>query len=83
MRGYSLWIIGQLSITFLHQYAKNINAETILFEDHFGTDFSIPGIIFQKKAGEAQHRADDHAYVLHYNNEVAATGGLMLNYNMP
>ncbi len=69
--------------SMLYQYAKDINAEAILFEDHFSTDFSIPGTIFQKKAADEQHRADDHAYVLHYNNEVAATGGLMLNYNMP
>ena len=69
--------------SMLYQYAQNINAEAILFEDHFRTDFSIPGVIFQKKETEAHDRSDDCAYVLQYNNEVAATGGLMLNYNMP
>jgi GNAT superfamily N-acetyltransferase len=69
--------------SMLYQYAQNINAESILFEDHFRTDLRIPGAIFQKKAAEAQGRADDRAYVLQYNDEVAATGGLMLNYNMP
>lgn len=69
--------------SMLYQHAQNINAEAILFEDHFRTDFSIPGVVFQKKEAEAHDRSDDRAYILQYNNEAAATGGLMLNYNMP
>ena len=69
--------------SMLYQYTQNINAEAILFKDHFLTDFSIPGVNFQSKPAEAQDRADDCPYVLYYNDEVVATGGLMLNYNMP
>ena len=72
-----------LLFSMLYQYAQNINAEAILFEDHFRTDYSIPGVIFQQKTAEVQDRSDDRAYVLRQNNEVVASGGLMLNYNMP
>ena len=41
------------------------------------------GAVWGQSKTEAHDRADDCAYVLQYNNEVAATGGLMLNYNMP
>ena len=36
--------------SMLYEYSQNINAEAILFEDHFQTNFDIPGVIFLKKA---------------------------------
>ena len=36
----------------LYEYSQNINAEAILFEDHFQTNFDIPGVIFKKKPVE-------------------------------
>ena len=67
----------------LYEHSQNIQAEAILFEDHFQTNFTIPGIHFQKKIAEADSHPDDRAYLLQLNNEVVATGGLMLNYNIP
>jgi GNAT superfamily N-acetyltransferase len=68
----------------LFEYSQNINAEAILFEDHFQTTFFMPDdVIFQKKTGEENRRNDECEYILKQNNVVVATGGLMLNYNMP
>jgi len=69
--------------SMLYEYSQNINAEAILFKDHYQTNFAIAGVIFQKKTAEENVRDDDRAYILKQNDEVVATGGLMLNYNMP
>lgn len=66
----------------LYEYAQNISAEAILFEDHFQTHFNIPDVIFQKKETE-DVRNDNCQYILKQNGEEVASGGLMLNYNMP
>ncbi len=67
----------------LYEYSQNINAEAILFEDHFQTNFAITDLIFQKKTAEDNSHNDDRGYILKQNGEVVATGGIMLNYNMP
>jgi GNAT superfamily N-acetyltransferase len=67
----------------LFEYSQNISAEAILFEDHFQTIFVMPDVIFQKKTGEENMRNDQCEYILKQNDKVVATGGLMLNYNMP
>ncbi|HXL57022.1 MAG TPA: GNAT family N-acetyltransferase [Chitinophagaceae bacterium] len=69
--------------SMLYEYAKNINAEAILFEDHFQTNLAIPGVIFYKKPAEDNSGADVGGYFLEQNGNVVATGGFMLNYNMP
>ena len=69
--------------SMLYEYSQNINAEAILFEDHFQTNFDIPGVIFLKKPTEDNIGNDVGGYVLEQNGEVVATGGFMLNYNMP
>jgi len=69
--------------SMLYEYAQNIYAEAILFEDHFKTNISIPGVIFRKRRAEDNMGDDTGEYVLEQNGEVVASGGLMLNYNMP
>ena len=67
----------------LFEYAENINAEAVLFEDHFQTTVEIREVIFQEKIPKANSRSDERQYILKHNEDVVATGGLMLNYNMP
>jgi len=73
----------RLLSSMVFEHAQNINAEAILFKDHVQTGFAIPGVIFQKKASEEMVSDNDRQYILEQNGEVVATGGLMLNYNMP
>jgi RimJ/RimL family protein N-acetyltransferase len=67
----------------LFEYAENINAEAILFKDHAQTNVEIPGVVFEKEIAAASNRSDERKYVMKENDEVVATGGFMLNYNMP
>jgi RimJ/RimL family protein N-acetyltransferase len=69
--------------SMLYEYSQNINAEAVLFEDHFITNFDIPGVIFLKKPAEDNIGDGVGGYVLEQNGEVLATGGFMLNYNLP
>jgi GNAT superfamily N-acetyltransferase len=69
--------------SLLFEHAQNIHAEAILFEDDFQTGFTIPGVIFGKKPKKDDAGIDAREYILKQNDEVVATGGLMLNYNMP
>jgi len=72
----------QLS-SMLYEYSQNINAEAILFDDHYLTNLSVPGIIFTKKPEENNNPSDVGGFVLEQAGEVVAAGGFMLNYNLP
>jgi RimJ/RimL family protein N-acetyltransferase len=69
--------------SMLYEYSQNINAEAILFEDHFQTNFEIPGVSFRKVPAGDNPGHDSGEYILERNGEVVATGGFMLNYNIP
>ena len=69
--------------SMLYEHAQNINAEAILFKDRFQTNFSIANTTLQKKTSEESDHADDRKYILKQYDEEVASGGLMLNYNMP
>jgi hypothetical protein len=69
--------------SMLYEYAQNINAEAILFIDDFQTHFTMTNLIFEKKLTEDNSHPDDRAYILKQDDEIVATGGLMLNYNPP
>jgi len=71
-----------LLFSLLCEYTKNINAEAILFEDNFQTNFSDPQLSFEKQEMQGGH-PDDRPYILKLHDETVATGGLMLNYNIP
>ena len=59
--------------------AKNINAESILFETAFETTFTIDDAQFVK----SQSAEDWNAYSIQKDGEVVATGGFIWNYNFP
>lgn len=63
----------------LYAFGENINAEAILFKDNCQTSFEMDGISLHKQ----QNNSANPEYVLKYKDEVIATGGLMLNYNIP
>ena len=69
--------------SLLFEHAKNTHAEATLFEDDFQTDFTVPRLILEKKLNDKNTHDDAREYILKQNDEVVATGGLMLNYNMP
>jgi GNAT superfamily N-acetyltransferase len=69
--------------SMLYEFSQNINAEAILFEDSFQSDLQIPGTVFRKKTEQDKQSDDMGDYLLLYNGEVVADGGLILNYNMP
>ena len=67
----------------LYIYAESIGAEAILFEDHVQTNFTIPGVVFGRKETEDKNPNDVGGFFLEQNGETVATGGFMLNYNIP
>ncbi len=72
-----------LLCSMLYEFAQNINAEAILFEDHFQTELAIPDVIFSREPEKGTGGNDVGGYFLQQNGEVVATGGFMLNYNKP
>ncbi|MFT3701889.1 MAG: GNAT family N-acetyltransferase [Agriterribacter sp.] len=69
--------------SMLYQYAKDINAEAILFEDHFESRLapSNESALFSKR-NDKDNRTEDE-YIIELDNTVIGGGGLMLNYNLP
>jgi GNAT superfamily N-acetyltransferase len=72
-----------LLTAMLYEHSELIRPEAILFEDHVETSYHFPGIIFRKRTDTDEMGDDDSDYVLVKNDAVIASGGLMLNYNMP
>lgn len=81
------WIEAQSNdvqlATMLYRFCDHAEAEAILFEDHFQTAFELPGAIFRKRSEHDPMDGDESEYVLEVAGEIVASGGLMLNYNMP
>lgn len=69
--------------SFLYERSQNINAEAILFEDHVQTQLVLPAVVLEKIPQDESISNYDHACVLKQHDEIVATGGLMLNYNIP
>jgi GNAT superfamily N-acetyltransferase len=69
------------------EFARDINADVVLFEDHAVTTLVIPGAVVRRR------RDDDHIfphgaepagdYVLALAGDIVATAGFLLHYNMP
>ena len=62
------------------EFASDIYAEAILFEDDFDSTLWIDGLKLESQTSDNRF---DRPFVLKYNDEVVASGGLMLNYNFP
>jgi GNAT superfamily N-acetyltransferase len=67
----------------LFEFAKNIHAEAILFEDHVQTNLQIAGVEFGRKAGEDDNPANYDGYYLKQHGDMVANGGFLVNYNFP
>jgi len=76
-----------LLMWLLFQFGQNINADTVLLEEDFTSSLCIDNVIFRKRSDKDiifEHKAEPIGnYVLETNNEVVATGGFFLHYNMP
>jgi RimJ/RimL family protein N-acetyltransferase len=72
-----------LLTSLLFEHSQNIFAEAILFKDHFQTGFTLPGVIFHRLSSQENAGSEAVEYALKQHEEILATGGLMLNYNMP
>jgi GNAT superfamily N-acetyltransferase len=73
--------------SMLHEFARDITADVVLFEDAVVTEYRIgDAAVRRRRAGD---RIFDHAvepvgdHVLEVAGEIVATGGFMLHYNMP
>ncbi|MCW3466733.1 GNAT family N-acetyltransferase [Chitinophaga nivalis] len=73
----------QLLSAMLYEHARNIRAEAVLFEDTVTTHLSIPEVVFRRRLPEDNLGGDAGDYVLESHDRIVATGGLMLNYNLP
>lgn len=71
----------------LFEFAANIHATAMLFEDHAATDHVLPGGVFRSRRSDDQifeHTVEPVGdYVLELQGEVVATGGFLLHYNRP
>lgn len=71
-----------LLTSMLYKFAMDIRGEAILFEDCFLTTLSLTGVVFSRETDE-DTGFDAGGYILSQHGEIVATGGFMLNYNMP
>jgi len=71
----------------LFDFARNIAADTVLFEDHCVTNLTIPGAVVRRKRENDSifaHGVEPVGeYVLEMIGEIVATGGFALHYNHP
>lgn len=67
-----------LLCSLLYEFAKDIHAEAILFEDDITTTLAVADVNFRKQDSE-----DGSTHVLVRDEKVLATGGFVWNYNMP
>jgi GNAT superfamily N-acetyltransferase len=73
----------------LFDCAGSIERDKVLFHDAFTTNLSIPGITFRKVTEADAARIFTHTvepvgdWMIDVNGDVAATGGILLHYNIP
>jgi GNAT superfamily N-acetyltransferase len=72
-----------LLTNMLYEYAQGIYAEAILFKDHCTTSLYIPDTTLYRKPQKGDAGYDMGGYCLLQHDEEVASGGFMLNYNMP
>ncbi|MFT3932935.1 MAG: N-acetyltransferase [Chitinophagaceae bacterium] len=67
--------------SMLYQFCKDINAEAILFKEHFTSSLQMPDVVFKKNVDDKTGAED--GYALEHEGEIVATGGFVWNYNLP
>ncbi len=68
-----------LITSMLFEYAENIKAEAIIFEDSYETNLKIPGSRLIKN----EMSEENTEYRLETDDRLVATGGYVWNYNYP
>ena len=73
--------------SMIFEFSKNIHSPVILFSDYTITNLIVPGLVFRKKReGDMlfkHHHEPEGSYVIVSKEEVVATGGFLLHYNVP
>jgi GNAT superfamily N-acetyltransferase len=73
--------------SMLYEFAHDINADTVLFEDHDVTHHEIEGALVRRARDD--DRIFEHTvepvgdFVLEIGDEIVATAGFTLHYNLP
>jgi len=71
----------------LHEFAQDVSAKVVLFEDHVATAHTVPGALVRPRR-ESDRPFEHHVepvgeYVVEVGGDIVATGGFLLHYNMP
>ena len=73
--------------SMLHEFARDINSDVVLFEDHVVTQHQIAGgVVRPRRRGDRafEHTAEPLGdFVLEVHGEIVATAGFLLHYNVP
>lgn len=71
----------------LYEFARNISADVVLFEEQSVTDLFVPGVLVRRRQESDHifpHRVEPVGdYVAELKGEIVASGGFMLHYNPP
>lgn len=76
-----------LLTALVHEFARDIRSDTVLFADHVVTQHQMSGAVVRRRRDD--DRAFEHTaeplgdYVLQIGGEIVATAGFLLHYNMP
>jgi GNAT superfamily N-acetyltransferase len=77
----------RLLSAMLYEFSCDIRSNVVLFEPHSVTEYKIPDSVFRPKHAADQifeHTVEPAGdYVLEVRQEIVATGGFMLHYNVP
>ena len=77
----------RLLSAMLYEFARDIRSDAVLFEPHSVTEYKIPDSVFRLRRADDQifeHTVEPTGdYVLEVRQEIVATGGFMLHYNVP
>lgn len=77
----------RLMSSMLFEFARDIRADVVLFEDHTATEHVMPdALVRPRRRGDRvfEHKVEPVGdYVAVLREEVVATGGFMLHYNLP
>lgn len=73
----------------IHLYAKNVETESILYEDRLTTHLSLPGALVRRTTPDdaarvAEQKLDEDAeWLVEWDGRIVATGGILYHYNRP
>jgi GNAT superfamily N-acetyltransferase len=71
----------------LYDCAGKIESDTVLFQDAFTTNLTVPSVTFRRIAESDSmfpHKVEPEGeWMIEVGREVAATGGILFHYNVP